>query len=271
MNPVFQRSVLALTLFVWSGAGLYFHASGRIVKYLAPDFRLLALAGALGLAVMGAFVLLTARREVSCGHDHAAGDGCHVHETPDVPVWIAVLLMVFPIAASCMWTKDQYSPATLQRKGLYETPENPRVFLAGTLPPLTREQMESSHRKTPDGFHEFTLMELFFATGDRSMQSVIDGMKIETEGRWVEEKIRNPQGTRKRLYRLFMTCCAADSRAVPIVLEFNAPPPSFPENGWVKVAGTMTFPMEAGKPVPLLVVERVLAAEAPYEETFLRE
>jgi hypothetical protein len=144
-------------------------------------------------------------------------------------------------------------------------------FLASSLPPLTREEIEKSHRKTADGFYEFNLMELFFSTGDRELQSVIDGMKVETEGRWLEEKVRNPNGTRKRLYRLFMTCCAADSRAIPIVLEFGKTPPELPENGWVKVAGTMRFPLEEGVLQPLLVVERAVAAEPPFEESFLRK
>jgi uncharacterized membrane protein YcgQ (UPF0703/DUF1980 family) len=102
------------------------------------------------------------------------------------------------------------------------------------------------------------------------MQSVIDGLKIETEGRWIEEKMRNPNGTRRRLYRLFMTCCAADSRAIPIVLEFGQTPPELPENGWVKVAGTMRFLLEDGVIQPVLKAERALAAEPPFEESFMR-
>ena len=92
----------------------------------------------------------------------------------------------------------------------------------------------------------------------------------EAEGRWIDEKTRNPNGTRKRLYRLFITCCAADSRAIPIVLEFNGPPPELPENGWAKVAGTMRFPLEEGVLQPVLVCDRADSAEPPYEESFLR-
>ncbi|NQX02720.1 hypothetical protein HQ447_18830, partial [bacterium] len=113
--------------------------------------------------------------------------------------------------------------------------------------------------------------ELYFSAGDREMQSLLDGLKVETEGRWMDEKIRNPHGSRKRLYRLFITCCAADSRPIPIVLEFGKTPPEFPENGWVRVSGTMRFLLEEGVLQPVLVVERVLAAEPPYEESFMRK
>jgi uncharacterized repeat protein (TIGR03943 family) len=271
MNPTLRRVLFSLAVLVWSGVLLYFHATGRINKYLSPDFRPIAFVGGLGLAVLGLFNLLTAGQSADCGHDHS-GDDSHDHETSDVHPLAALLLMLLPVAFSVAWTKDEYSPAALARKGLYDAPaEVSASFLASAMPPLTREMIEQSHRKTPDGYLEFNLMELFFATGDREMQSLIDGMKVETEGRWIEEKTRNPNGTRKRLYRLFMTCCAADSRAIPIVLEFGSQPPDLPENGWVKVTGTMRFPLEEGVLQPLLVADRALASEPPYEESFLRK
>ena len=271
MNPQTRRILFSLAVLVWSGVLLYFHASGRINKYLAPDFRPIAFVGGLGLAVLGLFNLLTAGQSADCGHDHGNDGPAHDHESSDLHPAVALLLMIVPVALSVAWTKDEYSAAALSRKGLYDLPSNvTSPFLSSALPPLTREEIEKGHRKTADGFYEFSLMELFFATGDREMQSAIDGMKVETEGRWIEEKTRNPNGTRKRLYRLFITCCAADSRAIPIVLEFGKTPPVFPENGWVKVAGTMRFPLEEGVLQPVLAVERVLAAEPPFEESFLR-
>jgi uncharacterized repeat protein (TIGR03943 family) len=271
MNPRLRRILFSLAVLIWSATLLYFHASGRINKYLAPDFRPIAFAGGLGLAVLGLFNLLTAGQSAACGHDHGDADAAHDHETSDMHPVTALLLMILPVAFSVAWTKDEYSAAALSRKGLYDSPADMNTsFLAAAMPPITREEIEKSHRKTPDGFFEFNLMELFFATGDRELQSVIDGLKVETEGRWIEEIQRNPNGTRKRLFRLFITCCAADSRAIPIILEFGKTPPEFPENGWVKVAGTMRFPLEDGVLQPVLEVERALAAEPPYEESFLR-
>jgi uncharacterized repeat protein (TIGR03943 family) len=264
--------MFSLAVLLWSAVLLYFHASGRITKYLAPDFRPIAFAGGLGLAVMGLFNLLTSGQRAGCGHDHGDDgvDGCD-HESGDIHPMAALLLMVLPVGLSVAWTRDEYSPAALARKGLYDSPAQAgSAFLSTVMPPLTREMIERSHRKTADGYYEFSLMELFFATGDREMQSIIDGMKVETEGRWMDEKMRNPGGTRKRLYRLFITCCAADGRAIPIVLEFNGPPPDLPENGWVKVSGTMSFPLEDGMLQPVLVADRAAAAEPPYEESFLR-
>jgi uncharacterized repeat protein (TIGR03943 family) len=273
MKPELRRILFAIAVLVWAAVLLYFHASGRITKYLAPDFRPIAFVGGLGLAVMGLFNLLTARQQADCGHDHSGEDDAHVHdhETSDMHPITALLLMLLPVGLSVAWTKDEYSAAALARKGLYDAPSQVSPsFLANAMPPLTREEIEKSHRKTPNGFYEFSLMELFFATGDRELQTAIDGMKVETEGRWIEEKTRNPNGTRKRLYRLFITCCAADSRAIPIILEFGKTPPDFPENEWMKVSGTMRFPMEEGILHPVLIVENAMPSEPPYEESFMR-
>jgi uncharacterized repeat protein (TIGR03943 family) len=268
MKPELRRILFSLAVLLWAVCLLYFYGSGRIVKYLAPDFRPIALAGGLGLAVLGSFNLLTARREASCGHDH---EDEHDHEGGDMNPVASFLLMVAPVGLSMMWTTDAFSQSTLARKGLYEEGPSPSEspFFSSMLPPLTMEEIEKGHRRTSDGFLEFDLMELFFATGDPELQNLIGGLKIETEGRIVPEKVNNPDGTRMRLYRMFMTCCVADSRAIPIALEFGAEPPPLPENGWVKVAGTMTFPEEEGRLRAVLQVERATAAEAPSEEKFL--
>jgi uncharacterized repeat protein (TIGR03943 family) len=271
MNPKTRRILFSIAILCWSAVLLYFYSSGRITKYLAPDFRPIAFAGGLGLAVLGLFNLLTACQKADCGHDHGDGEEGHDHESGDLHPVTALLLMIVPVALSVAWTKDEYSAGALGRKGLYDSPSALTTpFLAASMPALTLEEIEKSHRKTADGFLEFSLMELFFSSGDREMQTLLDGLKVETAGRWMDEKVRNPHGTRKRLYRLFVTCCAADSRAIPIVLEFGKEPPEFPENSWVKVSGTMRFPLEEGIIQPVLLVDRVAAAEPPYEESFMR-
>lgn len=272
MNPTLRRSLFSVALLCWGAALLYFYSSGRINQYLAPDFRLISFGGGLGLAVLGLFNLLTAGQAADCGHDHSGDEGSHDHDHDDMHPVTALLLMLVPLGLAVAWTKDEYSASALSRKGLYAAPsEMNSPFLASSIPPLTREEIEKSHRKTPDGFLEFNLMELFFSTGDREMQPLVDGLKVETQGRWMDEKVRNPNGSRKRLYRLFMTCCAADSKAIPIILEFGKTPPELPENGWVTVSGTMRFLMEEGEMHPILMVERALASEPPYEESFMRQ
>lgn len=268
MKAVLQRILFSTATLGWATVLLAFYANGRLLKYLAPDFRPICLVGGLGLAVLGFFVLLTARHSASCGHDHGAGDS-HDHETPDVNPIASFLILLVPLALAVAWTKDSYSEAALSRKGLYDTPKSSQ-FLAASLPPLTREEIEKNRRKTPEGALEFSLMELFFASGDSEMTAVMDGLKVETEGRIMEDK-KGPGPQRKRLYRLFMTCCVADSRAIPIVVEWKDAPPPVTENAWMKVRGIMRYPNENGQVQPVLEVEQAIEVEAPPEEAFQRK
>ncbi len=271
MKPELRRVFFSLSILLWAGALLYFYGSGRMIHYLVSDFRPIALFGGLGLAVLGTFNLLTARQTASCGHDHSEGDE-HDHEGGDMNPIASLLLMVAPVALSMVWTIDEFSQATLARKGLYDGAPSPteNAMFASMLPPLTMEEIEKGHRRTADGYLEFNLMELFFATGDRELQGLLNGLQIETEGRIVAEKVNNPNGTRMRLYRVFMTCCAADSRAIPVIIEFGKTPPQLPENGWVKVAGKMSFPEENGTLQAVIQVDRATVAEEPIEDKFLR-
>lgn len=191
MKPQIRRILFSIAVLIWSAVILYFYSSGRINQYLTPDFRVIAFAGGLGLAVLGLFNLLTAGQKADCGHDHSDDDvDPHDHESSDMHPLTAVALMILPVALSVAWTKDQYSVAALTRKGLYSSPSASagKPFLAAAMPEITLEQIEKGHRKTPEGYLEFSLMELFFTAGDRDLQKLISGLKVETEGRWIDEK-----------------------------------------------------------------------------------
>lgn len=261
-----------MTVLIWSAVLLYFYASSRINNYLAPDFRPFVLVGGLGLAVLGGFTLLTARNVVGCGHQHALDDVLHEDDEDAMNPWLILMCMVLPLVISLAWTKDKYSPAALARKGLYDTPSAMNApFIAASIPTLTLQDVENTHRRTPDGFLEFNLLELFFSTGDPEVQKLIEGLQVETEGRIIDEKVRNPENKRMRLYRLFINCCAADARAVPIALHFDGSLPDFPLNSWIKVAGTIRYLLEEGEIHPVLFVERIAESEPPYEESFMRQ
>lgn len=86
-----QRIVIHLVsvalLLIWGGVLLYFYASGRIVNYLPPIsegwFRPMALAGGIGLIILGIFNLATMGSDDAgcddCGHDHGH-DHDHSHD-----------------------------------------------------------------------------------------------------------------------------------------------------------------------------------------------
>lgn len=268
MNPKLQRVIFSIALMVWGAVLVYFYASGRINNYLAPDFRPLTLAGGLGLLVVGAFNLLTATQEASCGHDHGPGDA-HDHESMDIHPLAAFLILLVPLGIGVAWTKDTFSLGALSRKGVHDSPaETSSLLLGASMPKLTKEIIEKQHPKNQDGYHTFGLMELFFSSGDQEMRELVEGMQVETEGRLVKD----PEGgaNQRRLYRLFITCCAADSRAIPIIVRFKGEVPTVEENAWMKLSGTMRYPDEGEGYVPVLEVVHAAEAPPPPEESFMR-
>ncbi len=269
MNPKLQRVFFSLALIAWGGVLVYFYATGRITEYLAPDFRPLSLAGGLGLLVVGLFNLLTAGQEASCGHDHGPDD-THDHESLDVHPLAAFLILLVPLGLGVAWTKDSFSIGALTRKGVMASPADSNSLQLGSImPKLTKEIIEKQHPKNADGYHDFGLMELFFSSGDPEMRDLVEGMLVETQGRMVKD----PEAAvpnQRRLYRLFITCCAADSRAIPIIVRFKGEAPAVEENAWMKISGTMRYPDEGEGFVPVLEVDHAAEAPAPAEESFMR-
>lgn len=269
MNPKLQRVFFSLALIAWGGVLVYFHATGRITKYLAPDFRLLCLAGGLGLLVVGLFNLLTAGQTASCGHDHGPDDS-HDHESLDVHPLAAFLILLVPLGLGVAWTKDSFSIGSLTRKGLMDSPSDSNSLLLGSImPKLTKEIIEKQHQKNADGYHGFGLMELFFSSGDPEMRELVEDMPVWTEGRIVNDP-NAALPNQRRLYRLFITCCAADSRAIPIIVRFKGEVPAVEENTWMKLSGIIRYPDEGEGYVPVLEVEHAAEAPPPAEESFMR-
>ncbi len=95
---------------------------------------------------------------------------------------------------------------------------------------------------------------------------VFDGLYVETVGKLRDEPNRNPDGKRMRLYRLFMTCCAADMKAIPLSIEFDGELPDLAHNSWVKVSGSMFYEEEEGVIYPILKVKKLEPAPVPEGE-----
>ncbi|MEM7146779.1 MAG: DUF1980 domain-containing protein [Verrucomicrobiota bacterium] len=132
----------------------------------------------------------------------------------------------------------------------------------------TLADLEAQVEKTADGNFLLTVPQLFYTAGDEELQRVVETVKVEAVAQVMPEKVNNPDGTRLRIFRLFVECCAADARPLSIPAEFGAEPPEYQEMGWVKVVGTMSYVEEDGITVPLLMVESMEETEEP-EDAFM--
>lgn len=254
----------ALASLFWGGAIVYLYANGRMSEFLVPRFHTITLIGGLGMVVLGLFVLLTAKEDSDCGHDHCE----HEHDHHDQNPLVVALLMILPLSAALAAdTSSGFSLDLLERKGLFSS----RDILdnsAYQLPPFTREMLEESTPQNESGSFQLPVSQLFFSAGDEGMMEVFDGLPVETEGQVVMERDNNEDGLRLRLYRTLMTCCAADAMVVGFPLMFTQEPLIFEERSWVRVSGTFGYEELPDGIYPLLRVEKIEAIAAPKEAGF---
>ncbi|RBP41311.1 putative repeat protein (TIGR03943 family) [Roseimicrobium gellanilyticum] len=128
---------------------------------------------------------------------------------------------------------------------------------------FTLADLEAQVPKSKDGNFMLEVTELYYTAGDKEVQSVLTGQPVETIAQVLPEKVNNEKGTRLRLFRMLVQCCAADARPYSIPVEFGKEAPHFKEMTWVKVVGKMSFTQEGGQTVPVLEATKIEETAAP--------
>jgi uncharacterized repeat protein (TIGR03943 family) len=269
MSTTINQIIFSLATITWGAVPVYLYASGHIVKYLSPAFHVISLSGGLAMIVLGLFNLLNARRQVGCGHDHSHehGDAKQTDHDPHAQSPLAAIcLMVLPVLLCSGFTKHEYSEKALAWKGLYKQRSARSSLFSAKREPFTREKLERTTSKTKDGHYLLTITELFWSAGDEEIMKAYEGLPAELEGRLIDEDSKlNPGGNRKRLYRIFMTCCAADAQVLGMALEFDGPFPDLANKTWIKVGGTVAYEKVEGQDFAYLKVTRLEATAEPPE------
>ena len=70
----------------------------------------------------------------------------------------------------------------------------------------------------------------------------------------VQEMNPDAATRRLRLFRMFVECCAADMRPLPVTIEFKDGIPTYEEMGWVKVVGKVRYEHVDGVTAPIVDV-----------------
>ena len=128
---------------------------------------------------------------------------------------------------------------------------------------FTLKDLEAQVPKSKEGNFMLEVTELYYTAGDKEVQSVLAGQPVETIGQILPEKVNNEKGTRVRLFRMLVQCCAADARPYSIPVEFGKTAPQFKDMSWVKVVGKMTFQQEGGQTVPVMEATSIVETAAP--------
>ncbi|WP_105044450.1 DUF1980 domain-containing protein [Rubritalea profundi] len=254
-----QRVLFSCCILTWGGVMLYFYQSVHLDAYLAPNFQITVLIGGLACSIVGLFNLINFRVHTDCHH---GGDCGHDHEGSDLNPIVALTIILFPLIFSLVKTEHKLDDTHLAKKSAQDLDPASMRFLAD-LPPFTKETLEATRQKAADGFYEMNLLELFYSAGDSELERVFTGLQFETEAMLRSEPNRNPKGNRMRLYRMFITCCAADMKAIPMSVEFEGDLPIFEPNTWVKVGGEMRYEHIGGVTYPVMLVKRIEPIPSP--------
>ena len=121
-------------------------------------------------------------------------------------------------------------------------------------------------KKTADGHILAEVTDLLFASEDDTMRPLFANKTVEMIGQFMP--VKDATDGKFQLVRMFMVCCAADARPVgvailPPVGQAAAKAPE--EMTWTKVTGTVDFPMENGRRVPIIHATKVVATDPPAE------
>jgi len=266
MSKPLQQLITGLVLVVIGAIFVAFYANTNVRFYLAKSFHVPALIGGLSMLVIGLFLILQRNKDQGCcHHDHEDMDEEHDHETVNPVTVILCLFAPFIYATSI----TEHKPSNKVLTTLSDETPDPRNVQQGKSMQIrfTKETLDEIKTKTADGAYQIPVIELFWSASDPEMESVLKGLRIETIG-----KIRTKPGaeedpTVRRLYTLFMTCCATDMQAIPIGLKISAEESAkFKEHDWVKLAGTVEYAHEYGRKYLVLKVDRIQPQETPKNE-----
>ncbi len=288
-NPGIIRILSFVTLLAWSGALLYFYISGRIVSYLHPSFRLNVLLAGVVLLVLAVLYWIFGKNATDCcDHDH--GDHDHTHDHDDTKLSVGKILtfaiLLVPMLTAAKFSPGQFGLTALQNRLVVEDVSSLRGARTGATVggglntdvfPLPQEgdveevwnagttgSVEDYIERTEEGYLKVEVVDLMFGTEDEVLRNDFEGKMVEVIGQVMPADQNNPTGSRFRLARMFMWCCAGDAR--PIVAYVEPGDQVVPGDAeWIRVVGRPQFPVEGGKRIPLLQAEQIFPSSSPEE------
>ncbi len=289
MKSLFARWLPAATLATWSAVLLYFHFSMRMNAMLAPEFRVYALIAAIVLGVM-ALSFVAFKGDATCCSSGECGHGLSRRTAGKL---LTFFILLAPIVVAARFDpKDGFSKSFVENRGtatsldqLGSAAPRPadgkadyRKPVGLSLPSKDGNQSATSSQpaaaeesktadylvRKPDGTIVAEVLDLLYAAQDNLLRKDFEGKSVELIGQFMPDSSNNASGNRFKAVRMFMTCCAADARPVATLAEAEKLP-AFPEMTWVRITGTATFPVEKGRRISVLKVEKIEKAEPPAE------
>lgn len=268
MTSTFHRYLSAGILLVWGGVLTGFCFSGKIGNYLHPSFHLWA-------ALSGVTMLLMAlgmvRLPGAVGND--SQESC-----PQMPgprslfgKVFAALILIAPLLMATMVSRHEFGAALVVNRGLATNIGELPGYTPYVEPPLPGEEGEPSSAqasdflpRTEEGLIKAQSVDLLYAAEEPTMRVDFENQDVELIGQYMPARSNNASGDRFDLVRMYVMCCAADARPVGVTIQ-TAQPQNLAEMSWIQVKGRATFPLVAGRRVPVIIASSVTPTEPPPE------
>jgi len=302
MNPKATSVLPPIVLLEWGGVLLYFHLSGRINAFLHPSFRLNVLLAGIVLSLCALTLLVTRKQSAMC--ECGPAGNCGDRRAPLVSSWLFPLMLLLPLGIAASFTRDSFGANFLATRGVADhasaipglaekfkknlpslaqtapaaqiiepgLPEaNPSAPTGNNPPAVEDVNAENFFKPDASGNIKVNVGDLLYAAQEPSLSATFVNKSAEVVGQFMPAKTNNPDGSRFKLVRLFMTCCAADAQPVSLLVERAADlpiPAGVSEMGWTKVVGDITFPLENGRATAIIRARKIEPVSPP-EETML--
>ena len=283
MTKSLSRWLSSATLAAWSAILMHFYFSGRITAFLHPMFRPFVL-------VSGGVLLLLA---VGLAFAPSSSDGCcdedecaHTLGRMTAGRITTFLILLLPICAAATVSSDGFGANTMMNRGIVSDASGLSVVKKSTLPvesplpskdgaPSSDQQAQQTTATAPEDYLPKSksgnvivqVTDLLYAAQDSSLRTDFQGKTIELIGQFIPDNVNNASGSRFKLVRMLMVCCAADARPVAVLVDGGGKA-KIPDMSWVNVTGHATFPMEGGRMVAVVRADSVTITDPP-EETML--
>ncbi len=258
-----------VALLTWATVLLGFFLSGRLPSYLHPTFRpLVPIAGVVLLLLAILYWWLSRANDEHSGHDHDHGFCGHSHGL-SVGTVLAFLILVVPVVMAKLVSPGEFSATAIQNRWAMMSNEAPMASYERQIAPLPGEEvgeggdfsMAAYLERNEAGQIKAEVIDLMFGIEDDVIRKDFSGQPVAVVGQYMPA-MPGDGSNRFRLARMFMWCCAADSRPISIVVEGST---DVSPGAWVRVVGTASFPEQDGQRVALVVADQIEPTETPRE------
>ena len=284
-----SRHLSVAALFAWGSLMLYFFLSGRLTNYVAPFLKPMVVLSGVFLLAIGLCILLGGKQLTGALSTEESGSELYAPNRVRVTRWLAFFLLVVPVWVAAGVSKDRYGDSAILNKGISNTLSpgyagkspvaaanvpppaavEPPLPGATPLPPDANSALDAAQylKTTADGHVIAEVTDLLFAAEDDSMRPLFEKRTVELMGQFLP--VKTASDGRFQIVRMFMVCCAADARPIAISIlppakaDTKAKVPV--EMAWTRVVGTVEFPLENGRRMPIIHAQTVASCDPPSE------